>query len=173
MNIVLKIIKILDRLTEIIGKSVACFAVIMVLVTCYVVISRYVLNTGSVAMQECVNYFNAILVFASVGYTLIYGPASARYKIWLNLLGSILLLIPVAVFILVASWDYVMSSWAIMEDSPEANGLPFVYLLKSIIPLMCILLLLQGFAELLRNLSLLLSPDISILNIKEEESSAL
>ena len=84
-----------------------------------------------------------------------------------------MLLIPVAVFILVASWDYVMSSWAIMEDSPEANGLPFVYLLKSIIPLMCILLLLQGFAELLRNLSLLLSPDISILNIKEEESSAL
>lgn len=183
MHKLIRIIKTLDSITELIGKSVSYFAVLMVLVTCYVVTSRYVFNSGSIAIQESINYLNAMLVFVTVGFTLkhnahvrvdiIYGSASARYKNWVNFLGTAFLLIPVAIFILLSSWDYVMSSWAILEDSPEANGLPFVYLLKSIILLMCFMLLLQGIAELLRNLCLILSPDVSDIEIEEEESRAL
>ncbi len=183
MNKIHNIIKYLDSFSEIIGKSAAYFSVLMVLVTCYVVISRYVFNTGSIAIQESVLYINAIVVFGSVGYTLkhnghvrvdvIYGPSSLRYKSWVNLLGSIFLLMPVSIFILLYCWEYVMSSWAILEDSPEANGLPFVYLLKTIILLMCFFLILQGLVEILRNFCHLFAPNSSTFTYEEEEISAL
>lgn len=177
------IIKILDGFTEQLGKTSAYFAMLMILVTCYVVISRYVFNTGSIAVQESVIYINAILVFFTVGFTLkhnghvrvdiIYSGASARYKIWVNLLGSIFLLLPVSIFILLSCWNYVMSSWAIRESSPEANGLPYVYLLKTSILLMCFILMLQALVEILRNLYLLFEPASPEISLDEEESQAL
>lgn len=183
MNKLLIINKFLDGFSELIGKSSAYFAALMVLVTCYVVITRYVFNTGSIAIQESVLYINAIVVFGSVGYTLkhnghvrvdvIYGPSSIRYKAWVNLLGSIFLLMPVTFFILFYCWDYVMSSWSIREGSPEANGLPGVFLLKSIILIMCFLLLLQGLSEVIKNFCFLFAKETSILPDKEEERSAL
>lgn len=175
--------KYLDNFSEMVGKGAAYFSVLMVLVTCYVVITRYIFNTGSIAVQESVLYLNAIVVFGAVSYTLkhnghvrvdvIYGPASVRYKAWVNLFGSIFLLIPVTIFIFVYSWDYVASSWAIREDSPEANGLPFVYLLKSSILLMCFLLVLQGLAEITRNFCFLFSKNVPEQAYEEEESNAL
>ena len=63
MLLLTKIIKPLDKFTEIIGKASAWLAVLIVLVTCYIVISRYVFNSGSIAVQESLNYLNAILVF--------------------------------------------------------------------------------------------------------------
>lgn len=183
MNKIQTLNKYLDRISELVGKSAAYFSVFMVLVTCYVVISRYVFNTGSIAIQESVLYINAIVVFGTVGYTLkhnghvrvdvIYGPSSVRYKAWVNLLGSIFLLMPVSFFILIYCWDYVMSSWAILEDSPEANGLPFVYLLKTTILIMCFFLILQGLAEILRNFCVLFAPNAADLNYEEEEINAL
>ncbi|MFL2840653.1 MAG: TRAP transporter small permease subunit [Pseudohongiellaceae bacterium] len=183
MNKIHTLKKYLDGFSELIGKSASYFAVIMVLVTCYVVITRYVFNTGSIAIQESVLYINAILVFGAVGYALkhnahvrvdvLYGPSSSRYKAWVNLLGSLFLLMPVAFFILFYSWDYVMSSWAILENSPEASGLPFVYLLKSIILVMCFFLILQGLAEILRNFCILFSHEASEIIYDEDESNTL
>ena len=49
-------------------------------------------------------------------------------------------------------------SWAIHESSSEAGGLPAVYLLKSLIPLMACLLLLQGLSIVLNSLLVLLQP---------------
>ncbi len=183
MNKIHAITKLLDNFSEIVGKFAAYFAILTVLVTCYVVISRYVFNTGSIAVQESVLYINAILVFGTVGYTLkhnghvrvdvIYGPSSIRYKAWVNFLGSLFLLLPVTLFILFYCWDYVISSWDIREGSPEANGLPFVYMLKTIILIMCLLLLLQGMAEILRNFSFLFAGDSTDLSYEEQESNAL
>ena len=58
---------------------------------------------------------------------------------------------PLCAFILFSSWDYVAESWAIRESSPEPGGIPAVFLLKSLIPLMAINLFLQGLAETLRS----------------------
>ncbi len=52
--------------------------------------------------------------------------------------------------ILVSSLDYVAASWRVLERSPEVGGIPAVYLLKSLIPVMAVALLLQGVAEILR-----------------------
>ncbi len=183
MNKIHTLNKYLDSFSEFVGKGASYFAVLMVLVTCYVVITRYVFNTGSIAIQESVLYINAIVVFGTVGYTLkhnghvrvdvLYGPSPIRYKAWVNFLGSIFLLMPVTFFILLYSWDYVMSSWAIREGSPEANGLPFVYLLKSIILTMCFLLVLQGLAEILRNFCFLFTKEVSEIHYEAKDSNPL
>jgi len=65
----------------------------------------------------------------------------------------VLFLIPVAVFLIVTSWDYVAVSWQIREGSREAGGLPYpsVSILKSLIPFTAALLILQGIANVIDN----------------------
>src|SRR5690606_10098849 len=90
---------------------------------------------------------------------LIYTPSlhdalpilSRKRQALVDVLGIALLLLPVSVFILSVSWDYVEVSWRIREGSREAGGLPypFVPLLKSAIPLASILLVIEGVAALM------------------------
>ncbi len=183
MNKLTHIINVLDRASELLGKTFAYMAVLLVLITCYVVITRYVFSSGSIAIQESVLYVNALLVFFTTGFTLkhnahvrvdiIYGPASVKYKAWVNLLGAVFLLLPVFIFIFLSCWDYVMSSWAIREDSPEANGLPFVYLLKTTILAMCVILIIQALTEALRNLHFLLEPTSAAVEMEDEDLGTL
>jgi TRAP-type mannitol/chloroaromatic compound transport system permease small subunit len=67
-----------------------------------------------------------------------------------DLLGTVFLLLPTCAYLLFESLPYVASSWRVLERSREAGGLPALYLLKTAIPLMAGLLMLQGLAEALR-----------------------
>lgn len=154
-------IKISDSFSDLIGKTASWCAVLMVVMTFYIVLTRYVFNTGTIAIQESIIYFNALLFLLTTAYTLkqdghvrvdiFYGPASPRYKAWANMMGGLLLLLPVSGFLLWVSWDYVIEAWRIRETSPEAGGIPYVYLLKTLIVVMPILVILQGLTEILRN----------------------
>jgi TRAP-type mannitol/chloroaromatic compound transport system permease small subunit len=162
LNLVKKAISISDGFTETLGRTAAWCSILMVVVTFYIVVTRYVFNTGTIAVQESVIYLNALLFLLTSAFTMkhdghvrvdiFYGPASARYKAWVNLFGGLFLLLPVAVFIFWVSWDYVAAAWRIRETSPEAGGIPFVYLLKTLIVVMAMLVILQGLTEILRNL---------------------
>jgi TRAP-type mannitol/chloroaromatic compound transport system permease small subunit len=166
MSHIRSLIGVLDSFNEGLGKLVAWCSLLMVLVTCYIVFNRYVLNSGSIAVQEIVTYLNAMLFLLASGYTLkhgghvrvdiFYGRASARYRAWVDLTGTLFLLLPVCGFMLWASWDYVMASWAIREKSGDTGGLPYVYLLKTLILLLSITLMVQGLADILRHLDFLL-----------------
>ncbi len=81
-----------------------------------------------------------------------YDKFSTRTKALVDVLGTLLLLIPVSILILTFSLDYVAASWSIKETSNESAGIPFVYLLKSLLIVMPISLILQGVSELLKNL---------------------
>src|SRR4029077_20075317 len=79
-----------------------------------------------------------------------YAGASPRTKAFVDLLGALLLLLP---FVTVIAWfaiPYVARSWTILERSRETSGLPFVYLLKTLIPLFAFLLGLQGMSQAIR-----------------------
>jgi TRAP-type mannitol/chloroaromatic compound transport system permease small subunit len=89
---------------------------------------------------------------AHVRVDIFYQRWSARTRAWADLLGTLLLLVPVCVFIIASSLDYVAASWSILEGSQEAGGIDGVYLLKTTIPLMAVLLLLQGCALVLNRL---------------------
>ncbi len=152
----------LDRIAETTGRIIAWLTLAMVLTTATIVMLRYLFNSGSIALQESVSYMHATVFMLGAAYTLkhdghvrvdiIYQKLSARGRAWIDLLGTLLLLFPVCLFMLYTSMDYVTAAWTIHEGSREAGGLDGVYLLKSAIPVMALLLLLQGCSLLLRNL---------------------
>jgi TRAP-type mannitol/chloroaromatic compound transport system permease small subunit len=137
-----------------------------VLLTFTIVVMRYGFDSGSIAMQEAVSYLHAAVFMLGAAYTLkhdghvrvdiVYRRLSYRGKALVNLLGTLLLLLPVCLYILASSWEYVAFSWSLREGSQEAGGLDAVYLLKTAIPLMALLLLLQGIAVALHSLLQLL-----------------
>jgi TRAP-type mannitol/chloroaromatic compound transport system permease small subunit len=157
----LRVANALDLVNAWVGRVIAWLALAMVLVTFLVVVLRYGFDSGSVALQESVTYMHALLFMLGAAYTLqqnghvrvdiFYQGFSPRGRAWVDLLGTLALLLPVSLFILLSSWDYVMSSWAIQESSREAGGLPYVYWLKSLLVAMPLLMLLQGLVLLLRN----------------------
>ena len=79
-----------------------------------------------------------------------YADASLRTKAVIDLIGAVLLLLPFALVLLWLSWPYVERSWAILEHSQEASGLPLVFALKTLIPLFAVLMALQGLAQAIR-----------------------
>jgi TRAP-type mannitol/chloroaromatic compound transport system permease small subunit len=144
----------IGRLISTIGKSVAWLTLAMICLTFVVVVMRYGFNQGWVWMQESVTYMHAMVFMLAAAWALqtddhvrvdiFYRDSSPKRKAWVNLLGTLLFLAPVCVFLILISWNYVSNSWAVMETSREAGGLPLVYIQKSLILLLPALLLLQS-----------------------------
>ncbi len=128
----------------------------MVLVTFAVVILRYVFSFGWVWLQESYVWMHGVVFMVGAGYTLLhnghvrvdilYRPAGPRYKAMVDLAGAFLLLMPMVVLVFWVGFEYVASSWSMLEESREAGGLPGLFLLKSIIPVFCVLTALQGLS---------------------------
>lgn len=154
-------IGLIDRLTEIIGRVISWLTLVMVFLVVTVVVMRYFLEMGSIALQELVTYIHAMVFMLGIAFTLkrgghvrvdiFYRNFPAKRKALVDLLGGLLFLIPVTLLIFFTSWDYVAASWSIAETSAENNGLPFIYLLKTLMLIMPGMLLLQGIAEVLKS----------------------
>ena len=151
----------IDTFTDWTGRMLAWLALAMALLTTVIVVMRYGFNQGSIMAQEALTYMHGCLFMLGTAYALksgahvrvdiFYHNFSPRTRAWVNCLGGITLLMPLCAFIGFSSWNYVTESWLIRETSPEPGGIPAVFLLKSIIPLMAFTLFLQGLAETLRN----------------------
>ena len=154
-------VQYIDAFTDRSGRLLAWLGLGMALLMALIVVMRYGFNSGSIMAQESVTYMHACLFMLGGAYALksgahvrvdiFYRNFSPRTKAWVNSLGGILFLMPLCAFICFASWNYVQESWAIREASPEPGGIPAVFLLKSLIPVMAINLFLQGLAETLRS----------------------
>lgn len=152
----------IDCFTEWTGRLVAWLTLAMMALTCMVVVMRYFLQTGSIALQESVTYLHALVFLLGAAFTLkrgghvrvdiFYQRYSPRIRALVDALGGLLFLIPVCILILLFCWEYVENSWTIREVSKEASGLPWVYLLKTLLIVMPVTLLLQGVAEVIKNL---------------------
>lgn len=166
------VISTIDRATLRLGRSIALLNILMVIAMCMVVVLRYAFNNSSIVLQESVMYIHAIIFMLCMGYTLksdehvrvdiIYQKLSEKQKACINLFGALVLLFPLLVFIGWYSAPYIKSAWTIFEVSQEAAGLPYVYLLKSLIIAMTVTLGLQGFAEVLRNIDIIINPSKSM-----------
>jgi len=159
----------LEQAAEYTGRMIAWATLLMVLITFLVVILRYALDLGWIALQESVTYLHATVFMLGAAYTMkhqghvrvdiFYQKMSPRGRAWVDLTGTLLLLFPVCGFIFWIGWGYVWESWRVLEGSQEAGGLPAVFLLKSLILLLPLTLSLQGLASLLRNTMLLQGED--------------
>ena len=147
-----------------IGRAVAWLTLFMVLVTFVIVALRYLFGAGWIWLQESVIWMHAAVFMLAAASTLahdghvrvdiFYRRATPRHQTMINVFGTLLFLLPLALFFLWSSWDYVQVSWEIRESSRETGGLPWPFpsLLKSIIPLTSLLLVMQGLVVIIRSL---------------------
>ncbi|MCC6778152.1 MAG: TRAP transporter small permease subunit [Hyphomicrobiales bacterium] len=150
----------IDRAIAGIGRAAAWLALAVVMTQLAVVVLRYLLGLGSIWLSEAVIYGHAAMFMLAAAWTLqenghvrvdvFYADAAPRTKAVVDLCGALLLLMPFVAVIIWYSLPYALRSWAILERSREVSGLPFVYLLKTLIPLFAVLLGLQGMSQAIR-----------------------
>jgi TRAP-type mannitol/chloroaromatic compound transport system permease small subunit len=139
----------------------------MVVVTSIVVVDRYWFSAGSIRLQESISFMHAAVFMLAAAYTLaanghvrvdiFYSRMNPQQRALVDLVGTVLLLLPFCIFLIWTSWDYVATSWAINESSRETGGLPFPFpaVLKSFIPVAALLLILQGLVMILESIQVL------------------
>jgi len=152
----------IDRLNGWLGETVSWLTLAMIVVTFFIVVLRYVFQLNWIWLQESVIYMHALVFMVGAAYTfrdnehvrvdIFYRGFSEWGKAVVNLLGGVILLLPMVLFLFWVSGGYVLDSWALGEGSREAGGLPLVFIMKSYIPLMAGLLFLQGFSSILHSL---------------------
>jgi TRAP-type mannitol/chloroaromatic compound transport system permease small subunit len=153
----------IDSMNAFLCRLVSWFTLFMVLLTLLIVVLRYGFNLGWIAMQESVMYLHGMVFLLGAAHTLrvnghvrvdiFYRRFSPKKQAKVDIFGSLFLLMPVNIFIFIVSFDYVMRAWRVMEASQEAGGIPGVFLLKSLILLFSFTMLLQGIAEVIRNVA--------------------
>jgi TRAP-type mannitol/chloroaromatic compound transport system permease small subunit len=158
-----EIAKKIDIFNEKIGILTSYLAIPLILLTFIVAFMRYILDFGSIAIQEVIIYFHALIFTIGASYTLkndmhvridiFYNNLIPKKKKTINFYGTIFFLIPTCVLIFVTSFNYVLSSILLLESSKEAGGLPVLYILKIYILLLPITLFLQAISELIKNSS--------------------
>lgn len=150
----------IDRLVSGIGRVAAWLILAVVLLQFALVVARYLFGLGSIWLSETVIYAHAAVFMLAAAWTLraeghvrvdiFYGEASKRTKALIDLVGAILLLLPFLLVLLWLSVPYAARSWAILEHSQEASGLPLVFVLRTLIPVFAVLMTLQGVAQAIR-----------------------
>ena len=159
-NTVEHIVQGIDRVIATIGRVAAWCCLYVVIAEFAVVVMRYALGIGSIKLQESVLYAHAGLFLLASAWTLqadghvrvdiFYAQAKPRTRALVDLLGAVVFLLPFAAVLMALSIPYAERSWTILERSSEASGLPFVYLLKTLIPIFAMLIGLQGVSQAIR-----------------------
>ena len=147
-----KIEKILDKFIDTVGYLTGILLLLMILNVAWDVMMRYVFHNSSIAMQEMEWHLFAVMMLFGTGYALrhnahvrvdfLYDRLSERKKAWINIVGTVLFLLPLAILIIYGSYDFVMDSWETNEVSEDPGGLPYRWLIKGMIPLAFIFLVL-------------------------------
>lgn len=169
MDTWLRIAHRIDRINERMGQGIYWLTLVMVLVGAYNALVRYLdrftgLGLSSNTYIELQWYLYSLVFLLGAAYTLrhnahvrvdvLFMKVGARGRAWINLLGTLLFLLPFCVFVMWTSWPTVSNSWAVLEMSPDPGGLPR-YPIKSVIPVAFALLFLQGVSMAVKQIALL------------------
>ena len=149
-----------DALNHAVAMGVRWLVLAMALIQFAIVVVRYAFGVNSIAAQESVLYLHATIFMLGAGYTLaidkhvrvdvFYSKLSGAKRRGIDIAGHLFLLIPAMLALLYWSWTSVANSWSILEGPISVGGLQAVFLMKSLTPLFCVLLLLQSLAHLAR-----------------------
>lgn len=167
-NTIARIADAIDRTTAAIGRIAVWCSLYIVAAEFAVVVLRYALGIGSIRLQESVLYAHAGLFLLAAAWTLqqgghvrvdiFYAQARPQTRALVDLFGAVVFLLPFAAALFVLTLPYVERSWLIFEGSPQPSGLPFVYLLKTVILIFAVLIGLQGVAQGFRSALTLSAP---------------
>ena len=152
---------VLKKIISKTGKISSWFSLALVLLISTDVLLRYVFNFSTAALYEMEWHLFAIIFLLASPYTLqknkhvrvdvFYNNFSKRKKNIVDLIGNIIFLIPFSFIIFYTSLPFVADSYSILESSPDPGGLPYRFIIKSIIPIAFFLLMIQGILNAIKN----------------------
>jgi TRAP-type mannitol/chloroaromatic compound transport system permease small subunit len=154
----------IDALNERVGVIANWLVLLSCLISAGNAGSRYLFNASSNAWLEIQWYMLAGMVMLGAPYTLkmnehvrvdlVYGMVSERTRLWIDIVGSILFLLPICVILIYFTWPWFVDSWVIGESSSNAGGL-VRWPVKLMMPVGFALMALQGISELIKRIAAL------------------
>jgi TRAP-type mannitol/chloroaromatic compound transport system permease small subunit len=158
----------LGAVVELVGRAASWLVLALVLLIAGEVLMRYGFDVSSIAAQEMEWWGLAIISLLGVSYALkegehvrvdvLYQYYGEKAKLWFDFLVALLVMTPISLYLSVLSLQFVGQSYADHEVSQSPGGLPYVWLLKSFVPLGLLLLGVQSFAQALGKAAALLDP---------------
>ena len=152
---------VLKKIISKTGKISSWFSLALVLLISTDVLLRYVFNFSTASLYEMEWHLFAIIFLLASPYTLqknkhvrvdvFYNNFSKRKKNIIDLIGNIIFLIPFSFIMFYTSLPFVEDSYSILESSPDPGGLPYRFIIKSIIPIAFFLLMIQGILNTIKN----------------------
>lgn len=160
-----KLILVLERLVAGVGKATSWITFFIVLIIVGDVFMRYTFGITSSASFEIEWHLFGALFLLGAGWTfqedkhvrvdVFYQKCSRTGQAWINLVGTVFLLMPLCYVVFVKSIQFSVTSFQINETSPDPGGLPARFIIKSMIPIGMLLLGIQGVATILRSIKTL------------------
>jgi len=160
----LKLEKFFNKFADIIGIITAAAMVLMIINVFYDVIMRYFLKSGSIAMQEMEWHLFSVIILLGISYTLkedghvrvdlIYDRWSPKRKAMINMVGAVIFILPIAILVGLSSIDNAVEAYRSMEQSGDPGGLPYRWIVKSLIPVSFLLLIITTIGFFIRNLNI-------------------
>lgn len=159
-----------DWLNEHVGKLTYWLILVAVLISTGNAVVRYAFNMSSNAWLEIQWYLFSFVFLFCAGYTLLHnqhvridiltGALSPRAKAWIDILGTVFFLLPMAITIMWLSWPVFTDAYRSNEISTNAGGL-LIWPGRLMVPAGFLLLVLQGLSELIKRIAFLqgLIPD--------------
>jgi TRAP-type mannitol/chloroaromatic compound transport system permease small subunit len=160
----LALARLIDALTERIGRVVIWLVLVATLISSGNALSRYLFGASSNAWLEIQWYLFGAMFLLAAGYTLkhnghvridiFYTRLGPRRQAWVDLIGGLLFLLPMALLLAWLAWPMFHEAWVTHEMSPDAGGL-VRWPVKLLLPAGFSLLALQGVAEVIKRIGVL------------------
>jgi TRAP-type mannitol/chloroaromatic compound transport system permease small subunit len=164
-TLLVKIEKTMDKVIDFVGFITAVLLFLMILNVAYDVVMRYVFHDSKIAMQEMEWHLFSVIMLYGTGYALrhnahvrvdfLYDRFSPKTKAWIDILGTIFFLLPLALLIIYGSYEFVMDSYTTNEISEDPGGLPYRWLIKAQIPFSFIFLILCAIDFIIHSINVL------------------
>ena len=164
MKTLLELARLIDALTERVGRLVIWLVLVATLISAGNALVRYSLGASSNAWLEIQWYLFGAMFLLAAGYTLkhnghvridiFYNRLSPRGQAWIDLVGGLLFLLPMAGLLAWLAWPMFYEAWGTQEHSPDAGGL-LRWPVKLLLPAGFALLALQGVAEVIKRIGVL------------------
>jgi len=165
VNALLALSRAIDALSERIGRFIYWFVLVVVLISAANATIRKLFNYSSNAYLEIQWYLFSVIFLFGAGYVLLHnahvridivsGRLSARAQNWIDIIGIVLFLFPMAITIMWLSWPLFMDSYTRNEVSTNAGGL-VIWPARLMVPIGFFLLILQGVSELIKRIAFLM-----------------
>ena len=150
--------KIVRFINSLVAKINAFVLLVLVLLVVYDAMARYLFSSGSTALQELEWHFFDVVILLSIAYTLrhnahvrvdiVYEKFSPKVQSFINIIAIVFFIVPFSMLIVYIGFDFVQMSFVQHEGSSDPGGLPYRWIVKSLMPLAFVLLLLEAFSSI-------------------------